>query len=142
MKKFILVWFVAVMTAGCESEGPLTVIEVGALPVPEEAIAVYSGVFSSTQGINVSGSVKIYRQQSHYYAALKSFSVSSGPDLKVYLSTSAAPDQFLNLGALGNGPEQAYAIPDGTDFTQYCHVLIHCQQYNHLFAIAPLSPVN
>ena len=64
--------------------------------------------------------------------------MSSGPDLKVYLSKTDTPTDFISLGALGTGNNLVYTIATPIDFTQYKYVLIHCQQQNHLFATSNL----
>lgn len=101
----------------------------------------YKGMFRPTQWIMVSGEARIYTMGGDSFLQLDSFSVSSGPDLKVYLSKKDIPFEFINLGALKtNNGTQRYKVPSGTDFSLYSYVLIHCQQYNHLFAIAELKP--
>lgn len=140
MKNQLLLFLLVLLCFSCESEGELTRTELGSVPVTPESVLRYSGAFEPTSGINVSGFARIYQDGEQCKVSLESFSISSGPDLKVYLSTSEIPDVFINLGALGNGMSQTYAIPDGVDFSIYNHVLIHCQQYNHLYAIAPLEP--
>jgi hypothetical protein len=47
---------------------------------------VAAGNFMPTSGINVTGSAKIYLNGNQNEVRLENFSVSSGPDLKVYLS--------------------------------------------------------
>jgi hypothetical protein len=96
----------------------------------------YQGVFSPTSGINGSGIVKIYLENNQYKLALENYSISSGPDLKVYLSKSNTPTDFVNLGNLNSST--VYSIPQNIDIKDYKFVLIHCQQYNHLFAVAEL----
>ena len=140
MKNHFLLFFVGLLCFSCESEGELTKTEVGSIPVNPESVLRYSGLFMPTSGINVSGFANIYQDGNQYKVSLEGFSISSGPDLKVYLSTSAQPAEFINLGALGTGMLQTYAVPDGVDFSIYNHVLIHCQQYSHLYAIASLQP--
>jgi hypothetical protein len=105
------------------------------------AVLKYQGNFAATSGIVVSGGVKIYQQGNTYIAQLNPFNITSGPDLKVYLSKAATPSEFINLGALkSNTGEQNYAIPANVDFAQYKYMLIHCQQYNHLFAVTNFNP--
>lgn len=101
----------------------------------------YSGPFTPTGGIVAYGYAKIVSSNQKLNLVLDSFYVSSGPDLKVYLSKSASPQDFINLGALRNQTtELTYPLMENIDFTVYTHVLIHCQQYNHLFAVARLLP--
>ena len=69
------------------------------------------------------------------------FAVQSGPDLYVYLSTSA--DGYID-GAIEVAPLRATegafntAVPPGTDVSRVRSVLIWCKQFSHLFAVAPL----
>ena len=120
----------------CQEEGPLTKKENAIIIVPE-AVLKYDGTFRPTSGITVTGQAKIYKENGQYKVQLENFSVSSGPDLKVYLSKTATPTEFVNLGNLTS--QTVYPIPASIDVASYSHVLIHCQQYNHLFAIAPLT---
>lgn len=100
----------------------------------------YSGKFTPTAGINVSGSAKIIATSAGQAVLLDSFMVSQGPDLKVYLSKQNTPAEFVNLGALqSNNGNSSYTIPATVNPHLYPYVLIHCQQYNHLFAIAQLK---
>ncbi|RUT69489.1 hypothetical protein D0817_15010 [Flavobacterium cupreum] len=136
MKYILFSLAVSFLMISCESEGELTKTEVGSTPVLSESVLQYSGVFTPTSGIDVTGKAGIYLDGEQYKVSLEGFSISRGPDLKVYLSTSPNPNEFINLGALGNGMSQTYVIPKGVDFNTYKYVLINCQQYNHLFAIA------
>lgn len=142
MKNFVILFSLTLLCLSCESEGEFTRTEVGSVPVTAESVLKYSGTFLPTAGIAVMGTANIYKDGNTYKVSLEGFSISSGPDLKVYLSSSGSPDLFINLGALGNGMVQTYLIPDGVDFSVYNHVLIHCQQYSHLYAIASLEASN
>ncbi len=137
MKKlFLLLSFLFVLSS-CEIEGELTKDKINSNPISENSILKYSGIFAPTSGISAEGNVKIYLENNQYILKLENFSVSEGPDLKVYLSKSDSPVEFVNLGNLN--PTATYKIPQGVDFTEFKYVLIHCQQYNHLFAIAQLT---
>ncbi|VXB90380.1 conserved hypothetical protein [Flavobacterium sp. 9AF] len=96
-----------------------------------------TGEFVPTSGITVTGKATIYKNATQKYVALENFSISSGPDLKVYLSTTVSPDTFINLGDLTTAT--TYAIPQATDLEIYKYVLIHCQTHNHLYAVASLN---
>ena len=102
--------------------------------ISENSVFKYSGTFAPTSGINVTESSKIYLEGTTYKLKLENFSVSSSPDLKVYLSKANTPTDFISLGALGIGNNLIYTIATPVDFSQYKYVLIHCQQQNHLFA--------
>ena len=99
-----------------------------------DPVILSAGQFEPTSGITVTGSAKIYKYNGQRKVLLENFSVSEGPDLKVYLSTTNSPATFINLGDLTTATE--YAIPNQVNLADYRYVLIHCQQFNHLFAIA------
>ncbi|MFH7010770.1 DM13 domain-containing protein [Flavobacterium sp. FlaQc-52] len=138
MKNTIYLLFLISVLSSCESEGELTRKPVGSVEIPVTAVVTSSGNFAPTSGHSVSGSAKIYSDGTHRNLALENFTVTNGPDLKVYLSKSSSPVNFVNLGSLGNGTNQAFRIPDNVDLSVYPYVLIHCQQFNHLFAFAKL----
>lgn len=149
MKSFLILPVLCLLFS-CEVEGELTKSNVESVivtppntppntsnPVPETAVLQYSGIFSPTSGISVSGGVEIYSENNEYRLRLSGFDISSGPDLKIYLSKSASPNDFVTLGNLTSA--RIYSVPQGVSVASYTHVLIHCQQYNHLFAIAQLT---
>ena len=138
MKK-ILLFLSLFLVISCEVEGDLTHDRIDP-PIEPTSVLKYTGDFMPTSGINVMGQAKIYLEGDQYKVKLENFSVSEGPDLKVYLSKAATPTEFVNMGNLTDAT--VYAIPTSVNVTTYTHVLIHCQQYNHLFAIAPLTPTN
>ncbi len=133
--KNLLLLLVLLFFASCQQEGPLTQNVDDPVIVPT-AILKYHGTFVPTSGINVSGEAKIYQQGSQFTVKLDNFSISSGPDLKVYLSKSDVPSDFVNLGNLTS--QTIYDIPSSVNVADYSHVLIHCQQYSHLYAVAEL----
>ena len=130
---FILIAFIVSCT---KNNNPETLI----IQSPDStAILKYRGIFQPTSGITISGFAKVYQKNNTYQVNLDSFSVSKGPDLKVYLSREYPPANFINLGPLqSTSGMQVYNIPGQPDFSAYKYVLIHCQQYNHLFGIAAL----
>lgn len=134
MKKILLLTAL-VLLVSCQEEGPLT-RSVDVTVINPNAILKYHGTFAPTSGITVSGEAKIYLEGNQYKVKLDDFSISSGPDLKVYLSKAATPTDFVNLGNLTS--QTVYPIPSSVNIDDYSHVLIHCQQYSHLFAIAKL----
>lgn len=135
MKKLLLL-LAFVIFGSCQEEGELT-RSVGDTVISQNAILRYYGTFEPTNGITVSGEAKIYQEGNQFKVRLDNFSISSGPDLKVYLSKSNVPSEFVNLGNLTS--QTVYPIPPSVNVADYSHVLIHCQQYGHLYAIAPLT---
>jgi len=125
------------MLFSCEVQGDLTQDVIQEVPIPKDISTLkYSGSFIPTSGINVNGQAKIYLDNNQYKLELQNFSISNGPDLKVYLSKSNTPTEFVNLGNLISST--VYLIPQSVVLSEYKYVLIHCQQYNHLFAVAEL----
>jgi len=104
------------------------------------AMLKYSGRFMNGPYGTVSGRAKIYQQNGLYSLALEGFSSGNGPDLKVYISKEMMPSTFISLGSLrSTNGNQVYTITGLPDFTQFKFVLIHCEQYNHLFGSAELE---
>ena len=135
MKKIFLIPFV-ILLASCQEEGILTQDREVMVVTPTSELKYY-GTFTPTSGITVDGEAKIYLENGQHKVQLENFTISDGPDLKVYLSKAATPTEFVNLGNLT--AQTVYAIPTNVTIDDYSHVLIHCQQYNHLFAIAELT---
>lgn len=135
MKKIFLIPLFALL-ASCQEEGILTKNRDEVIVAPTAELK-YSGTFVPTSGIAVTGEAKIYLENNQYKVKLENFTISDGPDLKVYLSKADTPTGFVNLGNLTS--QTVYPIPSGVNVSEYSHVLIHCQQYSHLFAIAELT---
>lgn len=124
------------MFSSCQVEGELTHTVENNVPITQTAILKYHGTFEPTSGINVSGGAKIYFEDNQYKVTLDNFSISNGPDLKVYLSKAETPTEFVNLGNLTS--QTIYPIPSSVNVADYSQVLIYCQQYSHLYATAAL----
>lgn len=140
MKKYLL-GLVVLLTLSCEKEGELTPVN-ESLVLSQDAIVKFTGNLVPTSGVNASGTVKVYLDQGSYKVQIANAMVSSGPDLKVYLSKTNTPNGFVNLGNfLGNGTSM-YLIPQKTNILNYSYILIHCQQHNHLYAVAKLNANN
>lgn len=137
MKTKLLVLPLFLLLISCEVEGDLTQDKTLVVINQPDLVLKYQGLFAPTSGINGSGTVKIYLEKNQYKLLLENYSISSGPDLKVYLSKSDTPTDFVNLGNLNS--TTVYSIPQSVDLKVYKFVLIHCQQYNHLFAVAELT---
>jgi hypothetical protein len=137
MKKFIFILPLLLLLFSCEVEGDLTRHVELTSPIPENTPPIATGNFMPTSGIKVTGSAKIYLNGNQSEVRLEDFSISSGPDLKVYLSKNDTPTDFVNLGNLTSAT--VYTIPTQVNVSSYKYVLIHCQQYSHLFAVGQLS---
>lgn len=136
MKKLVILTFMVLFLSSCEKEGEFTQTNNKTIDL-NTAVLLKTGQFTTTSGISGSGSVKIYSENNQRKLVLENYTIENGPDLKVYLSTTDAPNTFVNLGNLN--AQTVYTIPESVDLEVYKYVLIHCQQYNHLFAIALLN---
>lgn len=137
MKTKLLLLPFFLLFISCEVEGDLTQDKTPVIINQPELVLKYQGLFAPTSGINGSGTVKIYLENNQYKLVFENYTISSGPDLKVYLSKFNVPNDFVNLGNLN--ATTVYSIPQSVDLKEYKFVLIHCQQYNHLFAVAQLT---
>jgi hypothetical protein len=137
MKTKLLVLPLFLLLFSCEVEGELTQDKTPVDINQPDLVLKYQGLFAPTSGINGSGIVKIFVENNQNKLILENYTVESGPDLKVYLSKSNTPTDFVNLGNLN--ASTVYSIPQSVDLKEYKFVLIHCQQYNHLFAVAELT---
>lgn len=137
MKKLILLFIVLPFLHSCETEGDLT-RDTQKETVIEELTAElkYTATFMPTSGITVKGKAEIYLENAVYKIRLNNFTVSSGPDLKIYLSKAETPFEFVNLGNLTSAT--VYNVPNQVKVSDYKYILIHCQQFDHLFATALL----
>lgn len=123
--------------ASCEVEGDLLKSKNQPDINLDQQTLSREGVFIATSGIIVEGKAKIYKKDNISTLVLEGFNISSGPDLKVYLSKKDTPSEFVNLGSLHSPYE--YVVPEQVKIEDYPFVLIHCQQYNHLFAVSNLK---
>jgi len=104
------------------------------------AVLKFEGTFISGPYGTVSGLARVYLKKGNYTVALENFNSSNGPDLKVYISKERIPINFIKLSDLrSTNGNQLYDVPGTPDFTVYKYVLIHCEQYNHLFGSAELN---
>ena len=96
-----------------------------------------------------SGTAKLLKQtDGSYIVRLENFQTENGPKLEVYLSKAVKPNSsaavssagFINLGDLKsvNG-SQNYAVPTGTDVSQFKSVVIWCTTFSVNFISAPLE---
>jgi len=139
MKKSILLLALAVAVFGaCKKQQTSSIMAMD--PVDTTAQLMYRGAFANGPYGTTLGVVKIYAQNNVYSLVLDSFTVSSGPDLHVYLSKEVQPLNFIDLGVLRTrSGTQVYNISGMPDFAVFKYALIHCQQFDHLFGSANLQ---
>jgi hypothetical protein len=143
MKKYLLsLFFIGSMLAACKKDDTITTSNTPAMDMVDSSGSdlKYSGTFINGPYGSVMGKVKILVNENAYSMVLDSFSTSNGPDLHVYLSKEIQPIHFIDLGKLkAVSGTQLYNIPGMPDFMEFKYVLIHCQQYNHLFGNANIQ---
>lgn len=144
MKKFNLLYLLAMLAAGItacsKSNDTADIIDHPPPPIDTTVSSVrYVGNFENGPYGTTRGMAKIVLTAGKWQLRLEGFSVSSGPDLKVYLSKERLPLNFMRLGSLkALSGDQVYDIPGNPDFMEYPFALIHCEQFNHLFGAAML----
>ena len=137
----ILFLFCAVALLSCTRQiTPETIVEPPPPPIDTTVTAVkYIGTFQNGPYGITSGTTRVVVTNGKLQLRLKGFKVSSGPDLKVYVSRELQPLNFLRLGSLkALSGDQLYDIPGNPNFMEYSFVLIHCEKFNHLFGSAVL----
>lgn len=104
-----------------------------------KSTVVLKGRFENGPFGTTSGKVSILKTGDRFQLRLDSFRVSSGPDLKVYVSKQRQPLDFYRVGSLkAFSGDQEYDLSFIPDFPEYSYVLIHCEKFNHLFGAAVL----
>ena len=121
------------------------------VPIPEDvAVALSAGSFRNADRFHQgSGTATVYRgPDGSLLLRLEDFRVTNGPDLHVYVSPHPDPmtsgevktDGHLDLGSLkGNVGNQNYFLPEDFDIGLLGAIVIYCQPFNIIFAVAPLS---
>ena len=114
------------------------------------AVALKTGGFRDADSRHRGeGTATIYRlPDGMYVLRLESFKVSNGPDLHVVLTPHGDPanrkdvkqEGYVDLGGLkGNIGSQNYPLPAGADPANFNAVVIYCNPFNVVFAVAPLE---
>ena len=114
---------------------------------PEEWTAVSTGSFVGADDFHQGeGIATIYQLGDERVLRFEEFNVTSGPDLHVILSTNPKPTgqddigDTIDLGSIkGNIGNQNYEIPADVDLSQYQSIVIYCQPFHVVFAIATLN---
>ncbi len=128
------------------------------LPGPIAQAELMSGMTLAAQGRfrdsdmlhRGSGDAMIYRRaDGSLLLRLDNFRVTAGPDLYVYLTRHATPENskdvkkgFLTVARLkANAGTQDYDLPAGTSLAEFGSVVVYCQVFGVLFSAAPLTGV-
>ena len=112
---------------------------------------IATGTFQSKEsGLIAAGAFEIQEYGGKFTLVVKSdFKVSEGPDLFFAfhpLASASITGSNAKTNAFKVDPKlrnlsgaQTYEIPAGFDVTKYQSIVIHCWQYNHLYAAGALK---
>ncbi len=115
---------------------------------PNEGILERSGAFYNVVHTGSGTAQLLKKADGSYLVRLDNFQTENGPLLEVYFSKAVKPNSnaavsgagFINLGALkSTNGSQNYAVPAGTDVTQFKSVVIWCTTFRVNFVSAPLE---
>ncbi len=116
--------------------------------VPDQIVTLALGSFSSLEH-DTSGRVRVVELgDGSRFVRLDDLQTSNGPDLRVWLSSVPAQDDwyvyddgvFVDLGALkGNIGSSNYAIPPGVDLSAFETAVIWCRRFSVGFGVAALE---
>jgi Electron transfer DM13 len=135
---------------GVPAPGPTTTGGDGAAaasPPARGPVTVAAGRFRSL-GHTTSGRAAVLEVDGgRRFLRLEDLRTSNGPDLFVYLSTTAADgprdrfdDEFVSLGRLkANQGNQNYELDAGTSLDRYRTVVIWCRRFTYAFGAADLA---
>lgn len=111
-------------------------------PATSDIVTSTTGAFVSNSRYTTIGTGLTITDGTQTFLRFEGFETSNGPDLSVYLRSSADPDDYIDLGTLsGNIGDQNYELPAGTDLDRYDFVDIWCDRFSVSFGNAQLSPV-
>ncbi len=120
----------------------------GVAPTPPELIK--TGLINGAdRSHRANGRAEIVRRDDGSLVLyLRDFRVTNGPALRVLLTKHSNPrqsrdvegEEYIDLGALrSNRGDQEYAIPGDVDLVQINSVVVYCEPYSVVFAVARLE---
>ncbi len=122
--------------------------------IPSHAEKISEGTFKSREGgvIEAMGTFEVQQTSGKFTLMIQSnFKVSDGPDLFFVFSpfdsaqlTGKSPKTSalkVEPGLKSITGAQTYDLPNDFDLTKYSSLLVHCWQYDHLFATAAIKKI-
>lgn len=116
--------------------------------VAQAATVIASGEWTK-KSFSSSGTWQIVEENGTRYVELsEDFRTRRAPDLKIFLSPTAATDTTGSNATDGsvlisplqsNRGAQRYEIPASVDLSQYASILIHCEAYSKLWSASDLA---
>ena len=108
------------------------------------------GEFASLEHTTTGTALVLELDDGRRFLRLQDLETSNGPDLRVYLSSVPASDdwyvyddeEFVDLGGLkGNLGSSNYAIPANVNLADFETAVVWCRRFSVGFGVAPLDPV-
>lgn len=118
-------------------------------PAPDP-VPLAEGAFSSLEHATTGTALVLELDDGRRFLRLQNLETSNGPDLRVYLSSVPASDdwyvyddeEFVDLGGLkGNLGSSNYAIPTDVNLADFETAVVWCLRFSVGFGVAPLDPV-
>jgi hypothetical protein len=115
-----------------------------------EPVTLAEGEFASLEHDTTGTALVVELEDGSRFLRLQDLESSNGPDLRVYLSSVQASDdwyvyddeEFVDLGGLkGNLGSSNYEIPATVDLADFETAVIWCRRFSVGFGVAPLEPV-
>jgi len=104
-----------------------------------KATLISKGTFTSLNSYSVKGDVSFYETSNEKVLVFENFTASSGPDLRVYLSTDNKASSFYEVNKLaGNNGNYQYVFPKSINTDSFSKTLIWCKQFSVGFGSANL----
>lgn len=115
-----------------------------------DPVMLAMGEFASLEHETSGTALIIELKDGRRFLRLQGLETSNGPDLRVYLSSVPAQDdwyvyddgRFVDLGGLkGNLGSSNYEIPPNVDLSDFETAVIWCRRFSVGFGVAPLEPL-
>jgi Electron transfer DM13 len=116
----------------------------------DDPVELALGEFASLEHATTGTALVLELVDGRRFLRLQDLETSNGPDLRVYLSSVPASDdwyvyddeEFVDLGGLkGNLGSSNYAIPASVDLGDFETAVIWCRRFSVGFGVATLAPV-
>ena len=126
----------------------VALVSVNAVAADATAKGSFSAAFSSWGKKSVSGDWKVVKEGGKTYLELAdNFVAKSGPDVKFFLSPTAA-DKVTGTNATNGSVflvqldkyegKMRIEIPSSVDLSKFKSVVVHCEEYSKLWGTSPL----
>ena len=118
--------------------------------VAAEPVELALGEFASLEHATTGTALVLELDDGRRFLRLQDLETSNGPDLRVYLSSVPASDdwyvyddeEFVDLGGLkGNLGSSNYAIPADVNLADFQTAVVWCRRFSVGFGVAPLDTV-